>query len=113
MDEQTTADAAPITEEETPTRWARVEIMGHRTHWGRVTEIEQFGAKMIRIDVPQGDQPDAPMLTVEYGGASLFGIMWTDEATARKHNKIYEPPARYLPAPQREDEDELVDDPLF
>jgi hypothetical protein len=33
--------------------WMLVEIFGHRTHWGRGIEVERFGAKMLRIDVPK------------------------------------------------------------
>jgi hypothetical protein len=32
--------------------WCFLEIMGHRSHWGRARQEERFGAKMIRIDVP-------------------------------------------------------------
>lgn len=32
--------------------WARVELLGHRTLYGVVSEDVQFGATMIRIEVP-------------------------------------------------------------
>lgn len=108
MEDQTTETTDTPAAEDAP-RWARVEIMGHRTHWGRVTEIEQFGTKMLRIDVPDSDAPDAPMVSHEYAGSALFGITWTDEATARRQNKKWSPAQRYLPPPPADEEDDPFD----
>ncbi len=89
--------------------WMLVEIMGHRTHWGRARQEERFGAKMLRIDVPvNGDPITHGWETHYYGGASIFSFTLTDEAAVLKHNKPYEPAARYrLPPP---DDDEAEDD---
>lgn len=100
--------------------WMLVEIMGHRTHWGRAREEERFGAKMLRIDVPrfvyfERAVLDAPAVTLDpprvewtthyYGGASIFSYTLTDEATVMAKNKPWEPPARYsLPAPGTPDD---------
>ena len=54
-------------------QWAIVEIFGHRRHVGVVSEAEQFGAKMLRIDVP-GAEPGSVEATFYYGGASIFGL---------------------------------------
>jgi hypothetical protein len=62
--------------------WALVEIFGHRSHYGRISEVEQFGTKMMRVDVP-GDTPDE-FQTFFYGGASIFGIHPVTEAVARE-----------------------------
>lgn len=35
-----------------PDDWAIVELMGHVKMAGRVSEVERFGAKMGRIDIP-------------------------------------------------------------
>jgi hypothetical protein len=75
--------------------WMLVEIMGHRSHWGRARQEERFGAKMLRIDVPvMGDVAANGWSTHYYGGASIFSFTLTDEATVMAHNKPYEPPAR-------------------
>ncbi|TIR88700.1 MAG: hypothetical protein E5X19_22515, partial [Mesorhizobium sp.] len=50
MDAETQTGPA---EPEQPFEWMMVEIFGHRSHWGRGIEVERFGAKMLRIDVPQ------------------------------------------------------------
>ncbi len=69
--------------------WACVEIFGHRKHYGRVTEVERFGTKMLRIDVPS--MLAAPLLaesetfeTFFYGGASIFSFTPMTEDAARK-----------------------------
>lgn len=67
--------------------WAVVEIFGHRRHVGKTFEVDRFGAKMIRIDEPT--LPDgaasfegATWTTHYYGGAAIFSVQPTDEATA-------------------------------
>jgi hypothetical protein len=100
--------------------WMLVEIMGHRTHWGRARQEERFGAKMLRIDVPKIvnfertdpsgpavrlDPPRVEWVTHYYGGPSIFSFMLTDEATVMARNKPYEPPSRLsLPAPEGDDD---------
>jgi hypothetical protein len=81
--------------------WMLVEIMGHRSHWGRARQEERFGAQMLRIDVPvKGDPATHGWETHYYGGASIFSFTLTDEATAMARNKPLEPPSRVrLPAP--------------
>lgn len=32
--------------------WAILELMGHRRLGGRVSQVEQYGVPMLRIDVP-------------------------------------------------------------
>ncbi len=80
--------------------WCFLEIMGHRSHWGRSREEERFGSKMIRIDVPIEGDPAKGWATHYYGGASIFSFSLTDEATVMKRNKPWAPPSRVaLPAP--------------
>lgn len=97
--------------------WMLVEVFGHRTHWGRGCEVERFGAKMLRIDVPQvewsepsEEQPTpAPVVTGWvshfYGGAAIFSNTLTDERTVLLRNAPYAKPARYLPPPDGDDRD--------
>lgn len=91
-----------------PAEWALVEIFGHRRHYGRIAEVERFGAKMLRVDVP-GDEPDA-FTAHFYGGASIFSITPCTEETARAHNDRYRPrpvmPLHQLPPPIDDGADE-------
>lgn len=104
--------AEPLVEaaqpEESGWEWAIVEVFGHRKHAGRIREEERFGAKMLRIDIPEKGDPEANgWKTHWYGGSSIFSLALTDEATALRINKPYEPPARYsLPAPDQEEDDD-------
>jgi hypothetical protein len=98
--------------------WMLVEIFGHRTHWGRGMEVERFGSKMLRIDVPQVEwsMPTEEKPTPEpvvtgrvthfYGGASIFSNTLTDETTAIRQNAPYSRPSRFLPPPDDSDDDE-------
>ncbi|TIS91545.1 MAG: hypothetical protein E5W99_09390, partial [Mesorhizobium sp.] len=81
MDAETQTGPA---EPEQPFEWMMVEIFGHRSHWGRGIEVERFGAKMLRIDVPQvewstpsAEKPEPQLIVTGwvshfYGGASIF-----------------------------------------
>jgi hypothetical protein len=91
--------------------WCFLEIMGHRSHWGRSREEERFGTKMIRIDVPIEGDPAKGWTTHYYGGASIFSYSLVDEAMVMKRNKPYEPPSRLsLPAPEEEENDDYNPD---
>lgn len=75
--------------------WAIVEIFGHRRHAGRTREEERFGAKMLRVDIPNEADPDAKGWTTHYyGGSSIFSFSLSDRATVMRANKPYAPPAR-------------------
>jgi hypothetical protein len=88
--------------------WAVVEVFGHRRHAGQAREEERFGAKMLRIDIPNlewtGEGDEAKTVVTGwtshlYGGGSIFSYTPTDEATAMRINKPYRAPSRYrLPA---------------
>lgn len=90
--------------------WAFVEIMGHRSHWGRIREEERFGTKMMRVDVPtvtetlevEVDQPTTQIIwsTHFYTGSSIFSLTLTDEATVMKRNTPYRPPYRLTQRPE-------------
>lgn len=59
--------------------WAIVELMGHRRRAGLVKEVEQFGAKMLRLDIPAGDE----FVTEFYGGSSVYALRPATEEVAR------------------------------
>ncbi|WP_181175169.1 MULTISPECIES: hypothetical protein [unclassified Mesorhizobium] len=107
--------AETVQADEQPFEWMLVEIFGHRTHWGRGIEVERFGAKMLRIDVPQvewttpTEEKPAPepiatgWVTHFYGGASIFSNTLTDERTVLVRNAPYAKPALYLAPPDEEE----------
>ena len=101
MSEETQAPIDPATTDSDGWEWMLLEVMGHRSHWGRAREEERFGTKMLRIDVPiKGDPAVNGWSTHYYSGAAIFSYALTDEATALARNKPWEPPARLtLPAP--------------
>lgn len=105
--------------------WMMVEIFGHRSHCGRGKEVERFGTKMLRIDVPtfpaarslfdaadgKPEQPAIVWQTRYYGGSSIFSFTLTDEASVMRANRPYEQPSRVsLPAPVDHDDDGFDDD---
>lgn len=91
-------------------QWARVEVFGHRQHYGRIREVEQFGTKMVRIDVPNDGKPgEKGWTTLFYGGGSIFSVILTDEATVMTRNRPYEPAYRAIASQVDEDGDDLED----
>ncbi len=92
-------------------RWAVLELMGHRKLAGQVSEVEQFGVKICRIDIPSD-----PPVTQFYGGTSIYGVTPTTEeiavAFARQQHapapiNEWELPGRRLPAGPAEPDDDI------
>lgn len=108
------SDASNIEEEAAPEaesgwEWAVVEVFGHRRHAGRTREEERFGAKLLRIDIPNKGLPNEHgWTTVFYGGAAIFSFSLADEAAVMKANKPYEAPSRltYREPDENDPEDE-------
>lgn len=59
--------------------WCVVELMGHVTLAGFVTEQEIAGSKLIRIDIPETESN--PGFSKMVGTSSIYGITPVDEAT--------------------------------
>lgn len=59
--------------------WAIVELMGHVKIAGKLTEEEKFGAKMGRLDIPNGEG----FVTQYFGGGSVYRITFVTEEVAR------------------------------
>lgn len=57
--------------------WAIIEIMGHNTIAGYISEASMYGIAMMRVDVPACD--DQPAYTKFYGGSSIYGITPTTQ----------------------------------
>jgi hypothetical protein len=64
-------------------KYAKVEMMGHRTIWGRISEVERYGAKLLSIEPIVGGklllQPDDAILTT---AASLYCLTPVSAVTA-------------------------------
>lgn len=59
--------------------WAILELMGHRQRVGRISEVEAYGGKLLRIDIPAegGD------VTEFYGASSVYSMRPITEEIAR------------------------------
>ena len=102
-------EAAPATDDAPEPVYAVVEIFGHRRHAGRIIEVEQFGAKMLRVDVPKEGDFEKGYVSHFYGGASIFSITHTDIETVRRMNippSWQRPGYQSLPAPGDDDLDD-------
>lgn len=64
--------------------WAVVELMGHRQRAGQVKDVEMFGGKLLRIDIPV--TADA-MVTEFYGCSAIYALRPCTEEIARDHIK--------------------------
>jgi len=82
--------------------WGILELMGHVRVAGYITEVELFGGKMGRIDIPVEDGAD---FTQFFGGHTVYRITPVSEEVARmfatrnQHRpvRVYE---LQLPAPE-------------
>lgn len=98
---------------EPPEEWGIVEMFGHICRAGRISEVERFGATMMRLDIPDADGGGF-RATQFIGGGALFRVTPTDEATARRAARSLAAPVhRYeLPVaePGWDGGDDQVDD---
>lgn len=60
-------------------QWAIVELMGKVRVAGLVTEEDRFGARLGRVDIPNGDG----FTTQYFSGSSLYRLTPTTEKIAR------------------------------
>jgi hypothetical protein len=77
--------------------WAMLELMGHRQRVGFVREVEMYGGKMLRIDIPTegGD------VTEFYGGSSVYSMRPIAEDVARDAARRYGDPRPVRPVEYR------------
>lgn len=52
--------------------WAVVELFGHIRLAGQISEADQYGVKMLRVDVPEVD--GRPAFTSYKGGSALYAV---------------------------------------
>jgi hypothetical protein len=87
--------------------YAIVELFGHTTLVGRITEVERFGAKMLAMELLYGGKLLDP---IYHGGAAIYRLSPCSRQIAwqRQHSELWQlPPAiravlppELLPAPQ-------------
>lgn len=90
--------------------WCFVEIMGHRSHWGKQREIEKFGSKFMRVDVPIDGDPAGKWETHLYSGAAIFCLTPATEDMVMKRNKPYMRPSPLQIEDHSDDEQTEEDD---
>lgn len=61
--------------------WAVVEIMGYHRCAGRIFEVERFGAKLLRVDIPVADDG---WVTEFFGGSAIYRVRPCSEEIARQ-----------------------------
>jgi hypothetical protein len=89
--------------------FAIVEVFGHRKHAGRILEVERFGTKLLRIDIPKEGDFEKGYSTHFYGGPSIFSMTPCDLATVQRANRPYQPASQLTYSEEEETEDELGD----
>ena len=77
--------------------WAIVELMGHRRYGGEVSEVEMYGAKLLRLDVYPAEGDD-PAMTQYYSASAIYCITPATEDIARQAGEMSLPrtPPPYL-----------------
>jgi hypothetical protein len=71
--------------------WAILELMGHRRLGGKVQDVEMFGARMCRIDIPDARHADKTHATQFYSAPSVYCVTPCSEETARQVAKLNQP----------------------
>lgn len=73
------------------TTWGILDLFGHQRLAGRISQATIAGAGFVRIDIPDGADP-AAYKTRFHNPSAVYGIIPTDEATARRLVARYNPP---------------------
>lgn len=90
--------------------WAILELMGHRQRIGYVSEVERYGGKLLRIDLPFQDG-SAGSVTEFYGATSIYSLRPVSEQIARDMAKRLSDPRPVQPMEYRlEHRSEAADD---
>lgn len=68
--------------------WAMLELMGHRQRIGWVQEVEQYGGKLLRIDIPtKSEDLRTDAVTEFYGCTSIYAMRPISEDIVRDRVK--------------------------
>ncbi len=93
--------------------WVLLELMGHRQRIGQAREEYVGSGKMIRIDIPIGE--DGDVVTEFYGTNAVYSLRPISEEVAKDHWAAKDPrpvrPAEYRPASQIEHYEDDDDEP--
>jgi hypothetical protein len=92
--------------------WCVIELFGHTRVGGRVSDVQLFGARFLRSDVPA--TPGQPEHTSFYGAGSVYGVHPVTEELARAvaEQNVHRPVRRWeLPAAPAGVDDDPDDDP--
>lgn len=96
--------------------WAIVELMGHRRRAGVISEVERFGTKLLRIDIPlpkgEADGPGGGYVTEFAGGSSIYALRPCSEEVARAAARAIGDPRPVMPAAYRLTDDRDGEDLL-
>lgn len=94
--------------------WALVEQMGFRRTIAKVCEVEQYGTKMLRLDVPfwSGGEDGAPAgySTLFAGGPSLYQVSPLDEELALSQARRQSDPRPVRPVQYRIEDQRIPGD---
>lgn len=66
-------------------QWGIVEVMGHRSFGGRITEQTIGGTSFVRVDVPETSRQ--PAFSKLFGAGSIYCISPTTEELARQYQE--------------------------
>ncbi len=91
-------DTAP-----TPDEWAIVEIMGHLRRAGRISEVQRFGAALLRVDIPIPGEAEGETLFVSefFSGSSIYRLRPCSEEIAREAARQIGDPRPAMPVAYR------------
>jgi hypothetical protein len=75
-----------MAEEGTYSGFGIVDLMGHLRRAGKISEVESFGTKLLRVDIPVAGEADGEeeWVTEYYGGGAIYSLRPATEAVARE-----------------------------
>lgn len=91
-----------------PTEWRRVDLFGHTTVYGRVSEAEEFGAKWLRVE--SFADGDTPVTVTTYNPSAVYSTRPVTEAEARKQTAQARKWTTVTDAPTQPEPWRLLDD---
>jgi hypothetical protein len=89
--------------------WAHVEIMGHKQHWGLVSEVDRFGSRMCLVQVPSLKCVGPWSAEYTYRGSAIHLIEVVGEDAVMAHLRGEDIPEHHdtIPAPESDDSEEI------